>query len=283
MLTSLIHKNKQRYQHWLNEHFSVQALNTTQASIDQWFRSPQGQHLLSLEQQYLDDILPLLFGYYLMQMSVLKKADLASASPASHRFAVSPVLQEEPTYSAVVDYQQLPFAHESIDIAVLHHALDFSPNPQQLLREVTRSVIPNGHIIIIGFNPFSLMGLLSPLGCLMRSSSHWRHQHLRIGRLDDWFQVLDLEMLYCQRDSFSLPVNARPRAWMTKLGKTLAPGCGNFYVLVARKSVLSMTPIKKTWKTPKTLIAWGKRVTSPIPKHTSPTNREACLRNNEKN
>jgi len=57
------------------------------------------------------------------------------------------------------DYTALPFAAASIDLVLLPHVLEFASNPHQVLREVERVLVPEGQVVIAGFNPISLFGL----------------------------------------------------------------------------------------------------------------------------
>ena len=57
------------------------------------------------------------------------------------------------------DLRQLPFAANSIDLVVMPHVLEFYDDPHQILREVERILIPEGQIVLTGFNPYSLWGL----------------------------------------------------------------------------------------------------------------------------
>ena len=61
--------------------------------------------------------------------------------------------------SVEADYAALPFAAGSVDLVVLPHVLEFAANPHQVLREVERVLVPEGHVVIAGFNPVSLFGL----------------------------------------------------------------------------------------------------------------------------
>jgi ubiquinone/menaquinone biosynthesis C-methylase UbiE len=42
---------------------------------------------------------------------------------------------------------------------VLPHTLEFSADPHHVLREVERVLVPEGRVVISGFNPASLWGL----------------------------------------------------------------------------------------------------------------------------
>ena len=47
--------------------------------------------------------------------------------------------------------EELPLEHNSCDVVVLHHALDFAQSPHQVLREAARILRPGGHLILLGF------------------------------------------------------------------------------------------------------------------------------------
>ena len=50
---------------------------------------------------------------------------------------------------------QLPLASQSMDLVVMPHVLEFSKDPHQILREAERVLMPEGQIIIAGFNPLT--------------------------------------------------------------------------------------------------------------------------------
>ena len=41
---------------------------------------------------------------------------------------------------------------------MLPHVLEFDANPHQILREVERVLVPEGSVVVTGFNPYSLWG-----------------------------------------------------------------------------------------------------------------------------
>ena len=52
----------------------------------------------------------------------------------------------------------LPLTDDSIDVMLIHHLLDFSDSIQEILHEVSRVVMPMGHVVLMGFNPVSMWG-----------------------------------------------------------------------------------------------------------------------------
>ena len=137
--------------------------------VNLWYKSELGAQILEQEKSVLDQLLPELFGYHLMQMGVFDSTSLASNSPIKHQFFLSEVgvdlLQKHSDDPAETLRSQmssvkskcteLPIASDSIDVAVLHHSLDFHDNPHGILREVARTLMPGGKIVIVGFNPWS--------------------------------------------------------------------------------------------------------------------------------
>lgn len=268
----------QQHQHY----FGVQAINESQKDIDTWFSSLLGQRMLVQQKEQIDHLLADMFGYHLMQLSVLDNTRLLSESPTTHQFSVIPFTQDKTRKACVhAEFERLPIESNAIDVALLHHALDFSVNPHQLLRETARVIMPNGHIILVGFNPFSMMGASTPLACMLSKSHFYHRNHLRLARLKDWCKVLELELVYSDKGYFGLPCDRYYTPKMETIGKNLVPFLGGFYVLVLRKSITPMTMVKTTWKKQKVLPKWRKGIAT---SSVSPSpSAEKILQDNSKN
>ena len=81
------------------------------------------------------------------------------------------------------DLRQLPFASASLDLVVLPHVLEFLPDPHQMLREVERVLIPEGQVVIAGFNPLSLWGLRRYRPAQREGLFPWNGNYLSVLRL----------------------------------------------------------------------------------------------------
>ena len=126
--------------------------------LSQWFESPVGNAVLQAEKQLITPYLNRLFGYHILQLGCSSRHSLIADSPVGHKVIFAP----EPDRShklPVADNECLPLAKDSIDVVVVHHALDFTHDSHTLLREATRVLRPGGQLLIIGFNPLSLWGL----------------------------------------------------------------------------------------------------------------------------
>ncbi len=217
--------------------------------LGEWFRTPTGQLLLENEQQIIDEQLPSLFGYHLLELSVTENHPLSTSSPIHHCFSISPCADEQS--AALAEFEALPLESDSVDVVVLHHVLEFSQNPHQLLKEVNRILIPRGHVIIIGFNPFSLFGVWKRVATLFSKRQHWSYSTIVKHRLFDWFKLLDLEKQKVEHTFFRPPVKSKTvlsrLSFLEKAGRWTRLPFGGVYMVLACKNICAVTPIKMQW------------------------------------
>jgi SAM-dependent methyltransferase len=254
------------YQHckkiafWFKRHFQqrfgVIPLAESQTAISQWFDLPLGQRILAAQQCCLDKIMPNIYGYHLLQLSVLNNVALSRQSPVTHHFSLG--VRAESDAKALARFEQLPIEADSIDAVILHHSLEYSTNPHQLLREAARTIIPNGYIIIVGFNPWALLTIRKHWCRLFSHNKQCRYHSLRRSRVLDWLKVLDFDPVLIQYGEQFLPFQNLYHQGTDKVFTQLFPAGGSFYTIVARKSVLPMTPVKQAWRKKSTFPLWSK-------------------------
>ncbi|MGH8493507.1 MAG: class I SAM-dependent methyltransferase [Moraxellaceae bacterium] len=232
--------------------FTSEARTDLQADFREWFASDLGQHLRQTEERLINRILPDLFGYHALQIGHVMDANLLEGSRIRHRCVVdvapSAIKGLSPLQAAP---EQLPFANDSLDLVFVHHALDGSASPHALLREASRVLIPEGHLLILGFNPWSLWGLWRLFR--WQSGLPWLRRPLSPQRLADWLPLLDLEVVGVESACFVPPLThatiRRRFAWLEKLGRRYWSQGGAAYALLARKRVSCITPLKPRRRT----------------------------------
>ena len=249
----------------LRRRFGVAPLTKTVPDLQAWWTSPLGQTFLNEQKRLLDGELQDLFGFYLVQMSVDPSQDVTRSSRIGHRINLYPPSRAARTSARaleatgsgrlsplVAEQHQLPLPDESVDLVVLHHLLDFSQRPHQILREVQRILIPRGQVIVIGFNPRSPWGFWGRLLCLFSSRPLWRRQNLHLNRLKDWCDLLDLELVSLQRGFYQLPVQhkglLRGLRFFDSWGARVNFPGGGFYLLQACKQVTGAIAIRPDWE-----------------------------------
>src|SRR6218665_2183201 len=129
--------------------------------LHEWFQTPQGRYLLAWEQAAFDRAVADVFGYHALQMGVPGLDGLRSSRIQNHWLSTAELPTPQlPRRAAVVnDFSALAFAANSLDVVLLPHALELSPDPHATLREVERVLVPEGQAVICGFNSASLWGL----------------------------------------------------------------------------------------------------------------------------
>lgn len=216
---------------------------TALPKLEQWFDSQRGKAMLECQQTIVDEVLSSQFGYYLLQLSVDSRIQLYNNSRVQNKYRCHPLAI---TADVHCDCQQLPFANESIDVIVLHHCQEFVTNPHQLLREIHRVMVPHGQLVIIGFNPWSLLGLYSQIGRFIATSA-WQNQMISSRRMKDWLELLGFNSDSCQF-GFHLPQlleQTKKPAMKTFLRHW---PLGSFYLISAIKEEAGMTPLRPAWK-----------------------------------
>ena len=139
---------------------------------------------------------------------------------------------------------QLPLASRSVDLVLLCHALEYCEDPHGLLREADRVLALDGHLLIVGFNPWSLFGARRLFG---GRTIAWRGRFYSPTRIEDWFRLLGLRACRCEtvwmRPPTQHPGLRRHLAFMER-AQRLAPACGGVYFLLARKQSIPLSPIQ---------------------------------------
>ena len=229
-------------------------------ALDGWLQSPAGAYVRAWEQACLDELTADIFGYNAVQIG-LPQIDALRANRMPNKWQAATrassadhlALTEGSKQIAVaVDFAELPFASQSLDLVVLPHVLEFAAEPHQVLREVERVLIPEGQVIIIGFNPRSMWGLRQGVSRITRS--HYlpvAGEFISMPRMKDWLKLLNLGVSQSYFGCYAPP--CRTAQWinrfsfMERSGQRWWPYLGAVYMVHAIKRVKGMTIIGPVW------------------------------------
>jgi SAM-dependent methyltransferase len=221
-----------------------------------WFDTASGRYLQHQEQLLFDQAVVDLFGFNALQMGCLQM-NLLRHSRIAHRFKSSDCFDITHDASLLCSDDFLPIANTSLDLLLLPHRLEFSERPHQTLREAERVMMPEGHLLISGFNPFSWWGLSHLIktrlsGKCQANTFPWTGKFIGLNRLKDWlillgFEVVSVQMC-CHIPPFEHQHWLRRFHFMHRLGARWLPLLGGVYFIVAKKRVACMTPLKPNWK-----------------------------------
>lgn len=265
-----------------------QPLQKSIIALGPWLDTAAGRYVRAWEQSRLDELTADIFGFHAMQIG-LPQVSALQASRMPHKWLSdtgvahgphkTPILEGDPAeampVSVVLDYTELPFATQSLDLVVLPHVLEFVAEPHQVLREVERVLIPEGQLIVCGFNPASLWGARQVAGRL--SGAHFLPrdgEFISLPRIKDWLKLLNMEVNRGHFGCYAPPCKTRKwldrYAFMEKAGDRWWPYLGAVYMVQAIKRVKGMRLVGPVLKrSPVT-------VTSAVPA----ANRSGCTSTN---
>jgi SAM-dependent methyltransferase len=261
--------------------------------LQNWLKTPPGQYLLAWEHAQFERVVADIFGYHALQLG-LPALNALQASRIPHRWVASPYLPESVDIDAInniaiypaniyasdeidainldigehhidvgkiaffTEFEALPFAENSLDLLILPHSLELSPDPHATLREAERVLVPEGKLIICGFNPLSLWGFKQKRSHLYKRLNFGElylpeaGEMIAYRRLRDWLRLLNFDVepghFGCYRPAVRSAGMLQRFAWIDKLGKRYWPILGAVYFVVAVKRVRGMrmiSPIKK--------------------------------------
>jgi len=229
-----------------------QAETDKRGDVRRWFCDPLGRRLLEEERRYLEEALPYLFGYHLVQVGRLAEADLIGSSRVLHRVVMDQDYASTAIAPSFYGYpDQMPIESCSIDVLLLHHSLEFETEPHQVLREADRVLIPEGHVVIICFNPWSLWGLWR-LVLKRRGRAPWSGQFLSHARLKDWLALLGFDLTMSKPYFFRPPLRneriMQKLQFLDRLGARWWPLFAGAQLIIAKKRVATLTPLKPRWR-----------------------------------
>lgn len=222
--------------------------------LAEWLQTPAGQYLQMWEQKQVDGMVANVFGYHAIQVGLptwnLLDANRIPAKGYTH--AVYDASLKVPGMGLVADPENLPFDAQSIDLLILPHVLECSATPHQILREAERVLVPEGRVVITGFNPWSLWGLRERIPGLDPLMPVPAHLHVSLARLKDWFKLLSFE---ADRGRFGCYApHCASKKWldrwgfMDSAGDRWWPVGGAVYVVSAVKRVAGMRLVGPKWK-----------------------------------
>ena len=223
---------------------SVETPCTPDSDAAAWLQTPLGQYLLARERAYIDKTVTDIFGYNALQIG-LPQFDLLRGNRMPLRASVDRGVSA----GLRADGAELPVTSASIDLVLLPHVLEFSDKPHQILREVERVLVPDGHMVVICFNPVSLWGMWHSF--TKRDAYPWRGRFIHMMRLKDWLALLGFEVaggaMGCYVPPCTSPKWLERLKFMESAGDRWWPFSGAVTFLHAIKRVRGMRIITPRW------------------------------------
>ncbi|MES2534690.1 MAG: methyltransferase domain-containing protein [Pseudomonadota bacterium] len=241
-------------------------------ALGPWLESPAGNYVREWEQLQLQALTADIFGFNAVQLGMPQISGL-EANRMPNKWLTDTHLPQTRDVPIVVvhDFTELPFATQSLDLVVLPHVLEFAAEPHQVLREVERVLIPEGQVIVCGFNPASLWGARQAAVGL--TGGHFLPgdgELISVPRLKDWLKLLNMEVhpghFGCYAPPCATDKWLNRFSFMEKAGDRWWPYFGAVYIVQAIKRVKGMRLIGPAWKIQTGKVARGVPATNKVHK-----------------
>lgn len=225
--------------------------------LDAWYQRPLGQAVLARLRPPFRERTEASFGYHAVQIGNIPGSDQLRADSRIRHWVVADVGAPGNGLGTRVAAEALPFDESSVDLLMLFHTLEFNPHPHQALREAHRVLRPEGHLVVIGFNPLGIWGVTK--WAVRRSHQPpWCGRFRAVPQLRDWLALLSMELRAVDYLFFLPPIpNQQTLARLSRLeavGQRLWPWFGGVYMLSAVKRVIPLTLVRPHRTT---LRPWG--------------------------
>ena len=171
---------------------------------------------------------------------------------------------------------ELPFEAQSVDLLVLPHTLEFTRDPHGLLREAERVLMPEGQLVILGFNSLSLWGVRQSLSRMTQAQFvPSAHDLIAFTRLKDWIKLLGFELdrgrFGCYRPPLLTDKWLGRWNFLEAAGDRWWPIFGAVYMITAIKRASGIRLIGRPWANKPAL-------TPPLAPVATPNVRQAGIR-----
>ncbi|MES1190845.1 MAG: class I SAM-dependent methyltransferase [Steroidobacter sp.] len=217
-----------------------------------WLDGQLGQRVHALESRLVSDALTHVFGWQLLQIGAWGSShDLLSAARTQRKAVLSqPAVNNADGIMTIRSRtDNLAIASDSVDAVLLPHTLECTPDPHELLREVERVLSGDGQLIILGFRPFSMWGTRNIFA--VNGFPPGTQRLIGEGRLRDWLKLLGFEITDARRYLFTWPWGGavpRSQRLLESIGPHAWPLLAGAYMLMARKRVYTLTPVRPRWR-----------------------------------
>ena len=218
----------------------------TQNKCSLWAESDNANQYLQLESTYLKQALGQVAGPRVMQLGNLIDAKLIADIDFPQLILADIDSQQSCIPTVSIDPAFIPIQTEMLSTMIVPHVLERHTMPHQVLREAHRVLIPEGHIILTGFNPVSVLGLQRYLS----SKSVCPGRYVTVKRVSDWLQLLGFEIVGSATFQYAPLVKSqrlnKGLQFLNSIGDRWLPMFGGGYIITARKRVLNPTPLSKS-------------------------------------
>ncbi|MDP3334694.1 MAG: methyltransferase domain-containing protein [Methylococcaceae bacterium] len=208
-----------------------------------WYQTPRGKLLKELEVDYLQRAITVSCQQTILQIGGLGWENEFIDSTLYKKFIIldSKQLGSCPATKIQAKSYLLPLQSNSFDMILLPHLLEFDEYRFQTMREIERVLKPEGVVVIINFNPWSLWVRYQFLWDKKMSDS-WRGHFISQTRVLDWLKLLNFEVTTAS--GFYLNSVKSTQGKSIRKNCTISATAYGIRAVKRRYNLIPLTPIK---------------------------------------
>lgn len=226
------------------------------SNLGDWYRGRAGTFVFTAVNQKIQDKLSSLFGYYAIEMGAhTEVGSLLQQSRIKNNIKIyAPGMRAEGELALIAEPEFLPIVFDNIDLVIASHVFEGSSYPHQVLREIDRVLVPEGHCLILGFNPYSCLGFSKTLR--LNKCFQQKQRFLSMNKMKDRLKVLGYRVISTESFGFRPAVKHEKLfealVGLEKIGERFFSKFGSVYLIHAKKTELAYPPVTP-WKSKKIL------------------------------
>lgn len=215
--------------------------------LNLWWSSTLGQLVLQVEMEKLIKVFPSIFGYHILLLGTVAQFKMIEYSVIPYQSVINPFHKDNSlTKTITASWDMLPIASNSVDLVVLPHTLDFSDHPTAVLQEACRVLIPEGRLLLFGFNPYSLWRVKSflsldkkakPVNCEFKNVGFIKKELRSQG-----FELLDQDYFLFQPPMKNIRMMEK-LGFLNKISRFGLKGLSGIYFIEAQKKLRGVTAV----------------------------------------
>lgn len=221
-------------------------MHPSQQELNHWHSSSLGQNVAALEHEALCNYLPSIRGNSLLYSGYENNKSWLRSSQILHKINIG--VPNQYSSSVDVDLSSLPFSQNIFDAIVLQHTLETTVlHPKIILAEAWRVLSASGYLVITGFNPWGSLRMLKPFTQNKLPGYHY----ISIQTIKRWLFQQHAELIVSKSFAYALayrPISKNLKTTNEKFLQLLFPNAGDIYLVIARKRIVPLTPIKERWR-----------------------------------
>ena len=208
-----------------------------------WYQTPRGKLLKELEAGYLQRSITVSCQQIILQIGGLGWENEFIDCTLYKNYTVLDVkgLGCDETRKIRAKAYCLPLQSDSIDMIIVPHLLEFDAHRFQTMREVERVLKPEGLLVVLNFNPWSLWVRYQYLWDKKMADS-WGGHFISRSRILDWLKLLNFEVTVSSE--FNLDTVKSTHGKFIARGHSLTSTAYAIKAIKRRYNLIPLTPVQ---------------------------------------